>query len=121
RLHQACLQNPQPLRVHCSGVALTSRPVRLSFEHNAQHRRRRSRGEHACVPEMRPVASSTIAAIGYDPDARELYVQFNSPPGTYVYYPVAAAVYEEFLRAPSKGDFFNRKVKGTYIYRPSTS
>jgi len=65
------------------------------------------------APEMRTVGSSTIAAIGYDPGARELYVQFHSPPGTYVYYPVDAAVFEEFLRASSKGDYFNRKVKGT--------
>ncbi len=72
------------------------------------------------MPEMRTVASSTIASIGYDPEARELYVRFHSPPGIYIYYPVDAAVFEEFLRAPSKGDYFNRKVKGTYIYRPSS-
>jgi hypothetical protein len=67
---------------------------------------------------MRPVSSSTIAAIGYDPDARELYVQFHSPPGTYRYYPVEASVFEDFVRAASKGDFFNRNVKGRFIYRP---
>lgn len=70
------------------------------------------------MPEMRPVASSTIAAIGYDADVRELYVAFHAPLRTYVYYPVDGAVFEEFIRAPSKGDYFNRSVKGKYLYRP---
>ena len=69
-------------------------------------------------PRMIPVTSSTIIAIGYDPPPRELHVTFRRPPRTYVYYPVDATVFEEFLRAPSKGDYFNERVKEKYIYRP---
>ena len=71
------------------------------------------------VPKMIGVESATIEGIGYDPEARELYVWFRSPPGVYAYRPVAASVFEEFQHAESKGEYFNRSIKGHYIYRPA--
>lgn len=62
-------------------------------------------------PEMLFVDSSNIEAVGYDPDARELHVRFTS--GTvYVYFDVDEYLYQELLRADSKGSYFNREIKG---------
>jgi KTSC domain-containing protein len=68
------------------------------------------------MPEMQPVASSSIAAIGYDADKAELYIRFYDAPGTWVYYGVGALTAKDFLRAESKGAFFNEVLKGKYRY-----
>lgn len=52
-----------------------------------------------------PVASTDIAAAGYDPETGELQVQFTT--GTiYSYQSVPPEVYQGFLDAPSKGSYF---------------
>lgn len=68
------------------------------------------------MPHMTPVDSSNIESVGYDTSSRELHVRFLGN-RTYVYSDVPAELYEELLRAPSKGSFLNRAVKGTYAYR----
>jgi len=68
--------------------------------------------------DMIYVDSSNIEAIGYDPNAQELHVQFLSGI-TYVYYNVPENVYEEIMDAPSKGSYFNRIIKGVYEYAKS--
>jgi hypothetical protein len=68
------------------------------------------------MPDMKPVTSSSIAAIGYDPRTGELHIRFIDPPGTWVYYGVAPFTAEAFLRSESKGAFFNDVLKAKYRY-----
>ena len=63
--------------------------------------------------QMRPVDSSTITAIGFDPQAGELHVEFKNG-SRYLYSNFPMALYEEFLAAPSAGKFFAQKIKGGY-------
>jgi hypothetical protein len=60
--------------------------------------------------------SSAILHIGYDFDNHELSVTFVTRK-TYVYSDVPVAIYEEFLRAASKGQFFNAEIRDRYPYR----
>ena len=69
-------------------------------------------------PEMEYVDSSNIEAIGYDEDARELWVRFTSG-STYVYSDVPPATYDDIRRADSKGSYLNREVKPNYACRPA--
>lgn len=62
------------------------------------------------TPDMEYVDSSNVEAIGYDPDEREIYVQFLSGK-TYVYGDATPIVYEEFRAADSKGSYVNRVLK----------
>ena len=66
---------------------------------------------------MTPVTSSFVEAVGYDPEARELHVRLAGGRG-YRYLGVPASVFEEFLAAPSKGTFFNGRVKHNYDWEP---
>jgi len=68
------------------------------------------------VPKLRPVDSSCVARVGYDPDAEEVYVEFHDS-GLYAYRGVSAHVYEEFLAADSKGTFVNEAIKPRYPHR----
>ncbi len=61
----------------------------------------------------KPIDSSAIASIGYDPDREELEVEFTSG-NVYRYFAVPEDVYEDLLRAPSKGRFFGSSIRGQY-------
>ncbi|HVV09461.1 KTSC domain-containing protein [Amycolatopsis sp.] len=63
----------------------------------------------------RPVSSSVIRAVGYDPDRRVLEVEFHSG-NLYAYDGVAPEVFEQFLRAPSLGRYFNRWIADRYPF-----
>lgn len=67
------------------------------------------------MPEMNYVDSSNVEAIGYDPDTRELHVQFIKS-GHYVYLDVEEWVFSEFMQAESKGQYLNQSIKGVYSY-----
>ena len=75
------------------------------------------------MPEMHPVKSSNIEAIGYEPDERKLYVLFvksrtrvyqSIKDRTYVYYDVNESIFREFLQAFSKGKYFHKEIKNRY-------
>lgn len=68
------------------------------------------------MPRMHRVDSTSVEAIGYDRRTRELYVRFLESGQTYVYRGVEDEVFEKFLRAGSKGNYFNREIKGAYSY-----
>ena len=68
------------------------------------------------VPKLRPVDSSCVARVGYDPDAEEVYVEFHNS-GLYAYRGVPARVYEAFVTAESKGTFVNEEIKPRYSFR----
>ena len=61
---------------------------------------------------MNPVESGSIFKIGYS--RRTLQVQFNSG-RVYQFRKVPRATYDQLLKSTSKGAFFNREIKGTYL------
>jgi KTSC domain len=61
------------------------------------------------------VESTSLAAVAYD-DARELLrLEFRSR-AIYQYFDVPPAVHQALLQAPSKGSYFNRIIRGRYLY-----
>ena len=62
-----------------------------------------------------PVASSNVVSIGYDADAETLEVEFSSS-AVYQYYNVGAALNEQLMQAPSKGQFFNQYIRNAYPF-----
>lgn len=61
------------------------------------------------------VASSNIAAIGYDEASQTLEVEFISG-GVYQYYNVGAALFDQLMQAPSKGQFLHAYIQNAYPY-----
>lgn len=57
--------------------------------------------------------SSNIKKIGYQNDAKVLLVTFVSG-SVYMYKDVPAEVFEDFVRAQSKGKFFHANIRGKY-------
>jgi hypothetical protein len=62
-----------------------------------------------------PIASSNIASVGYDEPSQTLEVEFTNGI-VYQYYNVGSALYEQFMRAPSKGQFLNFNIRNAYPY-----
>jgi hypothetical protein len=62
-----------------------------------------------------PVSSSDVAEIGYDADTMTLEVAFHSG-SLYQYFDVPDSVYQEFMRANSKGKFLHANIKNCYRY-----
>ncbi len=67
------------------------------------------------MPEMQPVSSSNIAAIGYDAERQMVYVQFLNG-STYAYKGVPEHEFENLRTAPSVGSYLNRCYKNVYPY-----
>ena len=61
------------------------------------------------------VESSTLATIAYDRTRGLLQLEFSSR-AIYQYFGVPASVHEDLLRAPSKGSYFNRAIRGKFRY-----
>lgn len=59
--------------------------------------------------------SSNIARFAYDEASSMLIVDFIKG-GTYNYYDVPQAIFEQMKAAPSKGQFLAYNVKGAYRY-----
>lgn len=65
---------------------------------------------------MVKVESSNINAVGYDTSFGGLVVEYKS--GTkYMYEKVPYELYENLLKAESKGRFVNENVKGKFEFR----
>ena len=61
------------------------------------------------------VESTTLVMVAYD-EARELLqLEFRSR-AIYQYFCVPATVHAALLRAPSKGSYFNRVIRGRFPY-----
>ncbi len=67
--------------------------------------------------ERKPVESSMLASVGYDPASRTLELEFNSG-RVYRYYDVEPEVYVELMEADSKGRYFLSEIRGAYRYAP---
>ena len=64
----------------------------------------------------RPVESSVVRAVGYDPAERTLEVEFHTD-RVYRYFVVPQRVYDALLTAPSVGRYFNENVRDRYPVR----
>ena len=62
-----------------------------------------------------PVSSSNIASIGYDAATQTLQVEFLSG-SIYQYFDVPQNVFDEFIKAISKGKYLAAQIKGIYRY-----
>ncbi len=62
------------------------------------------------------VSSTNIRSIGYDPKSQTLEVEFNSG-RLYQYTGVPEALFERFMKAPSKGKFFAQYVRDRFRTR----
>lgn len=67
------------------------------------------------MPEMQPVSSSNIAAVGYDAASQSVYVQFING-STYAYKGVPEHEFENLRTASSIGSYLNRNYKNVYPY-----
>jgi hypothetical protein len=67
-------------------------------------------------PDMISVLSSSLSAVGYDAERRELHVRFVGG-GTYAYLDVPGEVFHALLESTSKGAFVNHELKPGYDVR----
>ncbi len=65
---------------------------------------------------MKPVKSSTIKAIGYDPDTLALDVEFING-GLYRYENVSPEAYAALENAESIGSHLQKQIKGKYAFK----
>lgn len=60
--------------------------------------------------------STVIADMAYDPDTGTLSVWFRPSGRRYDYFEVPSAVYEALRRAPSRGRYFNARIRDAYPF-----
>lgn len=75
----------------------------------------------ASVPEMFPVDSSNVKAVGYDPFKMMLYIQFlgiktYGYDPVYRYYKVPESVFTGMMKAPSKGMYVWAHIRDKFPY-----
>ena len=68
------------------------------------------------LPEMTPVQSSNVKALGYDPETRELHVEWHSGKVS-IYGGVAPGTAEAAMSAPSVGGYVSRVIRGQHEHR----
>ena len=62
------------------------------------------------------VESKTLASVAYDPADRTLWLEFRSG-AIYCYFDVPPGVHQDLMAADSKGSYFNRAIRGRYLYQ----
>lgn len=65
--------------------------------------------------ERDPVSSSNIVSVGYDAASETLEIEFKDG-AVYQYYNVGDHLYQQFVAAPSKGQFFNVYIKNAVAF-----
>jgi len=66
------------------------------------------------------VESTTLATVAYDDARALLQLEFCSR-AIYQYFGVPAVVHAALLRAPSKGSYFNRVIRGRFPYSAASN
>jgi hypothetical protein len=64
----------------------------------------------------KPVNSTNISSIGYDPELGILEVEFTSG-DVYQYFNVPLFLYNQFMSASSHGQFLNDNIRYNYRYQ----
>jgi len=72
--------------------------------------------ETAPAESLQMVESSVIDEVGYDEATQALTLKFDSGE-TYEYKAVPKAVYDELMAAESKGQYFQKNIKGKYEFQ----
>lgn len=67
------------------------------------------------TPPRIPLQSSTLASVLYRPTHRQLELEFRSGE-IYRYLDVPPHAYNELLAAPSKGFYFNSKIRKQFTF-----
>lgn len=67
--------------------------------------------------EMKPVASSNLSAVGYDPATQRLRVRFGTKPLIYEYADVPQAKFDGLMAAESKGSYFFHSIRNAFSVR----
>jgi hypothetical protein len=67
-------------------------------------------------PDLVPVESSAVEAVGYDADQQELWVRFTGG-AVYAYVDVPEDTHRALLAADSIGTFVNHEIKPHHRYR----
>lgn len=62
------------------------------------------------TPEMTPIKSSMMSGYAYDPNTRDLHIEFR-PGSVYTYHDVSAEKVEAMREAKSPGGYFSAKIK----------
>jgi hypothetical protein len=62
------------------------------------------------MPEMLPVKSSNVAAIGYDHDGSRLHVDFKNG-GSYIYHGITPDQHAALMKAKSVGSHMHSEIK----------
>lgn len=62
-----------------------------------------------------PVESSVITSVGYQAATETLEIEFRHG-GIYLYMNVPQSVFEAFMTAPSKGSFFQGRIKDHFSF-----
>jgi hypothetical protein len=60
-----------------------------------------------------PVVSSVIRSVGYDPGLALLEIEFVTD-RIYRFHLVPRRVWDELMRAPAKGHYFDRAIRGKF-------
>ena len=60
-----------------------------------------------------PVASSNVVSVGYDEPSETLEVTNGT---IYQYFNVDEPLFQEFMQAPSKGQFLNTYIRNAHAY-----
>lgn len=74
------------------------------------------------LPQLIPVKSSNIQAIGYDPETSDLFVQFlvrgkpKAQGPVYKFTNVPDGVFSRFQKAASAGTYFWMHIRGQFRY-----
>ena len=63
--------------------------------------------------DMRPVSSSAIEAVGYDPSTRRMRIRFAGR-NEYDFCGVPETVYQGLMSASSKGTYYNDHIRDRY-------
>lgn len=67
------------------------------------------------APELHPVSSSNVAAVGYDAENHAVHVRFLDG-SLYAYKGVTEQEFENLRTAASVGSYLNRNYKNVYPY-----
>lgn len=65
--------------------------------------------------QRKPVQSSNIASVGYDPETQTLEIEFHGG-GVYRYFDVPVATYDKLMASGSVGKTFREAVNGRFQF-----
>jgi hypothetical protein len=86
----------------------------VSFQENLEGVRFSLEGTERPM-HRKPIASSAISSVAYDPESSVLEVEFRSG-AVYDYFKVPPRVYKALLDSPSKGSFVSRRIRDRYPF-----